>query len=120
MPHINSTNFGSITIDGKKYKQVLIVGDSVKEREYNRLKSTIGTSHKIGDWEKEELLSNSPDLIIVGTGQSGVLTVDSDLKETAKRNGIKLIEKLTPKAIKIYNEKHEAGKKVNALFHTTC
>jgi len=44
MPKINSTEFGSITIDDIEYSQVLIVGEKVLEREYNKLKELFGTS----------------------------------------------------------------------------
>ena len=48
MLHIDSTAFGEIIIDGKKYFQVLIIGDAVEEREYDRLNELFGTSHRIG------------------------------------------------------------------------
>ena len=54
MPNINSTEFGSITINNKKYVQVLIIREKVIEREYNKLKKLFGTSHKIGEWELGE------------------------------------------------------------------
>ncbi|MFZ5559596.1 MAG: hypothetical protein ACOZAL_02275, partial [Patescibacteria group bacterium] len=70
MPYINSTEFGNITIDGKKYNQVLIVGDLVMERDYEKLERLFGTTHKIGDWEKDELVKENPEIIVIGTGQS--------------------------------------------------
>lgn len=43
MPHIDSTKFGEITIDGKKYGQVLIVGGAVFERNEEKLRELFGT-----------------------------------------------------------------------------
>jgi hypothetical protein len=120
MPHINSTEFGSITIDSKKYGQVVIVGDKVVEREYDRLKKLFGTSHKIGDWELEELLKDKPEIIVIGTGQSGALVVDKEIIDAIKREGIELIIEETPQATMIYNDRVTEGKKINALIHTTC
>ena len=120
MPTIDSTKFGEITIDGKKYHQVLIVGNSVIERDYERLEKLFGTSHKIGDWETEELLKENPEIIIVGTGQDGVLEVENNFSDGITNKKIELISARTPEAIKIYNEKVEEGKRVNALIHTTC
>ena len=120
MPHINSTEFGSITIDERKYDQVLIVGERVFERESDKLKIIFGTSHKIGDWELEELLSTNPEIIVIGNGVDGVLTVDKEIADAINKAGIKLIIEKTPQAIITYNENYDSGKKVNALIHTTC
>jgi hypothetical protein len=120
MPHIDSTKFGEITIDGKKYHQVLIIGNLVVERDYKKLEELFGTSHQIGEWEVEDLLKENPEIIIVGTGQDGAMEVDRDFSEKVKNENIGLITAITPEALKIYNEKISAGKRVNALIHTTC
>jgi len=118
--HIDSTEFGSVTIDGKKYNQVLIIGDIISERDYDKLKELFGTSHKIGDWEAKELLKQNPEIIIIGTGQDGAMEVDEELIEDFKKKNIEVIAEITPRAIEIYNEKKEQGKRINALIHTTC
>lgn len=116
MPYINSTQFGEIVINDKKYHQVLIIGDKIEERDYKKLEELFNTSHKIGDWEIEKLTSNNSEIIVIGTGQDGAMAPPrlSDFPN------IELIVAKTPEAIKIYNEKVKEGKKVNALIHTTC
>lgn len=118
--HIDSTEFGSVTIDGKKYNQVLIIGDSAMERDYDKLKELFGTSHKIGDWEVEELLKQAPEIIIIGTGQSGAMEVEKEIIDNFKNKEIEVITAKTPEAIEIYNQKIKQGRRVNALIHTTC
>jgi len=122
MPHINSTQFGEIVIDNKKYHQVLIVGDRVEERGWEKLKKLFDTSHKIGEWEVEKLLSNNPEIIIIGTGQDGAMASEEPAASLRKQAGenIEIIIEPTPKAIEIYNEQVKLGEKVNALIHTTC
>ena len=120
MPYINSTTFGSITIDGKKYEQVLIVGDQVKERDYLKLKDIHTTSHVVGEWELAELLSNQPEIILIGNGQDGILKVSAEVKDIIEKAGVILIVDLTPGAIITYNVLVKDGKRVNALIHTTC
>lgn len=120
MPYINGTEFGHITINGQKYGQVLIVGEQILERDYDRLNRLFGTSHQIGDWEVEKLLEQNPEIIIIGTGQSGMLNVDQNFCDKTKNSGVEIITNITPKAIKIYNEKVKEGRRVNALIHTTC
>ncbi|MDP3093528.1 MAG: MTH938/NDUFAF3 family protein [bacterium] len=120
MPKIDSVDFGSIVIDGKKYHQVLIVGSEVLERDYKRLEELFGTSHKIGDWEAEKLFEENPEIIVIGTGWQGALEVGEDFVGLAREKGIIVIALLTPEAIKFYNEKAGLGQKINALIHTTC
>ncbi len=122
MPYINSTEFGNVVIDNKKYNQVLIIGDSVMERDYNKLEELFSTSHEIGDWEVEELLKENPEIIVIGTGQNGAMEVDKPAANLRKQAGkeIEVITAETPKAIEIYNQKTKQGKRVNALIHTTC
>jgi len=120
MPHIDSTKFGEIIVDDKKYHQVLIIGDKIEERDWEKLKKLFDTAHKIGDWEIEKLLSNSPEIIIIGTGQDGAMAIDDEIVKKFRELSIETITDITPKAIEIYNEKIKQGKRVNALIHTTC
>ena len=53
MPHINSTKFGEIIIDNRKYHQVLMIGDAVSERDAKKLKQLFNTTHAIGEWGKK-------------------------------------------------------------------
>lgn len=110
--NLASTGFGSIIIDGKKYSDVLIVNNEILERDWG------SGSHRISNSEAEKLLIGSPDIIIIGTGQGGVLKVDNNVVEKIKKNAEMFILK-TPEAAKKFNELSK-DKKVNALIHTTC
>jgi len=120
MPHIDDTQFGEITIDNKRYHQVLIIGKTIKERDYKKLEELFNTSHKIGGWEIEELLSNDPKIIIIGIGQNGAMEVDQDVIKKFQDKGIEVIVAETPQAVEIYNTRVKSEKHINALIHTTC
>lgn len=120
MIHIDSTTFGSITIDGKRFGQVLIIGDKVMERDEGRLNELFGTTHYVGSWEVDQLLSGNPEVIIIGNGTAGVLEVSSEAREKIKEKKVELKVLLTPLAVKEYNKEVEAGRRINALMHTTC
>jgi len=120
MPHINSTQFGEIVIDNKKYHQVLIIGDLIEERDWEKLKKLFDTSHKIGDWEIEKLISNNPEIIIIATGQNGAMEPDKETVQKLQIKKAQVIMEATPKAIGIYNDKVKQSIKTNALIHTTC
>ena len=124
MLKIDKVEWGKIEINGKKYGQVLIIGDQVIERDSEKLHQLFDTTHKIGDWEVEELFNNSPEVIVIGTGWAGVLKISEELirqlAEKSEKLGVELKILKTPKAVKEYNQLAEEGKKVNALIHTTC
>jgi hypothetical protein len=90
----------------------LIVNNEILERDWG------SGSHRISNGEAEELLIGSPDIIIIGTGQAGVLRVDNNIIEKLSRNAELFVLK-TPEAAKKFNELAK-DKKVNALIHTTC
>lgn len=120
MIKIDSVSWGKIKVDGKEYHQALIICDKVFERDKPKLEALFGTTHQIGDWERELLLSGKPEIILIASGFNGVLKVKDDLRLMINDLGIKLITDLTPKAVAEYNRLVAKGKRVNALIHTTC
>lgn len=116
----DSTKFGSVTVNGEKYKDVLVVGGKVIPRNLDMLHDRYGTGHVIAPQEVDRLFENDVDFVVVGTGQSGVLKVTEDLKEAARASGTNLIIAKSPKAIVRFNELTKEGKEVNALIHVTC
>lgn len=87
---IEEIKFGSITIDGKKYHQVLISGGKIIERESEKLHELFGTSHRVGDWEIVTLTQSSPEYIIIGQGFQGMLKVSPETKEKLEKSGAKI------------------------------
>lgn len=120
MIKIDFVEWGKIRIDGEEYKQVLIVEDSVIERDSEKLHQLFGTTHQIGDWEVEELLKEKPEVIVVGTGWEGILEVSEELRAKSEELEIEIKILRTPEAVEEHNKLMEQGKKVNALIHTTC
>ncbi|MFQ6129892.1 MAG: MTH938/NDUFAF3 family protein [Candidatus Hadarchaeaceae archaeon] len=113
MGQIDSTSFGSITVGGKHYTHdVWIFADgSIRRRDRN---------HEFTLDELDLLLDGGPEIVIVGTGQSGCVEIDEDVVREAGRRGIKIISDVTPNALKQYNEAVKAKRKVAGAFHTTC
>jgi hypothetical protein len=120
MVRFDSTWFGGVSINGKRYRDVLIVKGDIIDRENIIPGWFEGRSHHtIYKHELEKLLEGDPEIIIIGNGQDGVLRVPADVEEAIKKKGIQLIVLETPEAIEEYNRLAEK-KKVNALIHTTC
>ena len=125
--------FGSITIDGKIYNHDVEVRWSPKES-----KAPYGAGCKVLKWWRKEshfvypedverAIEEKPEVIVIGTGESGVMEVGKDAKKEIESRGIELIIDITEEAIKTFNiineeSKKEEGeqKKVIGLFHLTC
>jgi len=120
MPKIDKVSWGKVKVDGKNYHQVLMIGDEVIERESEKLHQLFGTTHQIGDWEKEKLMANKPEIILVATGWSGLVKIDDDFKKKLAVKEIGLETVLTPQVAKRYHQLVQEGKRVNTLIHTTC
>lgn len=112
---INSTEFGSITINSKKYNNDVIISykDVVKE---GRTQSR----HLISKRELNFLLENDPDIIVIGNGQEGCLQVSPDVLNLAKQKNIEIINAATPEAVKKFNQLYASGRKVVGYMHVTC
>ena len=120
MVKIDSVSWGKVRVNSKDYHQVLIIGDEVIERDKEKLETLFGTTHKIGNWEQEKLLSNKPDVILIASGWSGILKVEEEFKNRISKLGIELKVVLTPRVAREYSQLVNQGKRVNCLIHTTC
>ena len=114
MPLIESYSFGSIVIDGRKYKSdVLVYPESVQDG-WQRLEG-----HDLQLDDLEDALRRSPNVLVIGTGSFGKMKVTPELKDALERKGIKVIVARTGQAVEKYNEMQNEGEVVAAL-HLTC
>ncbi|MEK6860697.1 MAG: Mth938-like domain-containing protein [Nanoarchaeota archaeon] len=111
---IEEFKFGFFKIDGKQYyDDIKILGISVKQwgdRERHNLKLN----------NLKEILTFSPELLIVGIGATGLLEVSDEIKNHLRQSNIKLIVEKTPQACESYNKALAEKKKVAAIMHATC
>ena len=70
-PKIEATSFGSITIDGQKIRNdvILRLDGSVKKRKKKLSKRVYGTSHTISLDEAKHVYEEGAELLIIGTGR---------------------------------------------------
>ncbi|MCJ7829544.1 MTH938/NDUFAF3 family protein [Patescibacteria group bacterium] len=120
MVKIEKVSWAKVKINSQTYHQALIIDNKILERDKDKLETLFGTTHKIGDWEQKELLSENPEVILIANGWSGLLEVSSKFKAQSAKLGIELRVVLTGKFMKEYQNLINQGKKVNVLIHTTC
>ena len=111
---INSYSFGTITIDNQKFTTDLIIYPDHINSNWRRK-----TGHLLVEDDITEILDYKPEVLIIGTGASGLMKVDDKLKDKLKVLGIEFIIKKTAEAVKEYNRIHK-DKKVVAALHLTC
>jgi hypothetical protein len=111
---IDSYDFGEIVIDGKRYtSDVIIYPDRVKDDWWRK------DGHQLCIDDLEDVLDFEPDVIVVGTGDPGMMKVLPETEKLIKSKGITLIVQLTKQACQIFN-RLSSTQKVIALLHLTC
>lgn len=112
MTEINSSVYGSITIEGETYNHdvYILPSGKVEERKYG---------HTFTKEQVEHLIKENLDVIVIGKGTSGMASLGSDARNLLEEKGIELIEADTPDVKDKFNE-FAKTKKVAAIIHITC
>lgn len=112
---IEKYDFGEITIDGKEYtSDVIISRDGVAPDWWRK------ESHKLHVEDiKSAIERTHPEILIVGTGYFGRMTVLPEVKDYANLKGVELIVEPTKQALKGYNDLCQT-RKVIAALHLSC
>lgn len=110
---IESYDFGRVVIGGRAYtSDVLVFPEGVKERWWRR------EGHKLCLEDLREVLERKPEVLVVGTGFSGLMEIPSKLNKELQAKGIELRAVPTREAVELYNKLK--GPKVVAALHLTC
>jgi hypothetical protein len=112
--HIESYFFGRIVINGKTYTSDVIIYPGRVDPSWWREEG-----HRLGIADLVDALKARPEVLIVGTGYSGVMRVPQDTIETLAARGIEVMVEWTSRAVELYNEL-QAGRSVVAALHITC
>ena len=113
--NIEATGFGWIQIDNRRYNHdVIIYTDGKIENRYKNFK---WTSHSFTLEEAMKVTKDEPEVLVIGTGQYGLLKPSNEAINYLKKRKIELLIDKTPKAIHVFNR---IEKRKCALFHVTC
>ena len=117
---IEEFGFGYIIIDGKRYERDVVIRPSgkVAKRKKKLSKKKHGTAHRVCAKEMETIIKRrTPSMLVVGTGQTGSLSLGDDAISWLKERGILYRALPTPEAIEVF--RRTEGKKM-AFLHVTC
>ena len=111
---IDSYDFGTIVVNGKRYDSDLIISGSGINPYWRRKKG-----HELCEEDIQKILIKRPEILIIGTGYSGVLRIPKNIEEHIRSHGVELIMKRTEEACSEYNKLYEKHDVIAAL-HLTC
>jgi hypothetical protein len=112
--HIDNYSFGRMVINNKTYSSDVIVYPDRVDPSWWR---------EEGHYLNKEDLSNvvlaKPDIVVIGTGQSGVMEVPRGTVDFLESHGIKVYIGKTGQAVELFNDQPK-DKIVIGAFHLTC
>ncbi len=114
MKVIDSYRFGEIVVGGRKFAgDIIIACDGQISNWWRR------EGHVLGIEDLEGVLEEDLEVLVVGTGSSGGLSVPEETRTRIASLGVELVADKTDSACKRYN--NLLGKKeVAAALHLTC
>lgn len=113
---IQEYGFGKMVINGETYEQDLIITPQQVIPDWWREKV-----HHLHLNDIRKVLENQkPDVLVVGKGQFGMLSIGNEVIEYIHEHNISLQHKKTGKAAQIFNKLYHEGKNVVGAFHLTC
>ena len=112
--HIDHYSFGRIVIGGKIYTSDVIVYPGRVDSSWWRQEG-----HLLQKADLQDILAAKPDILIVGTGNTGVMRVPQGIISFLESHGITVWVEKTGKAVNLFNDR-PSDKKVIGAFHLTC
>jgi len=111
---IDSYEFGRIVINGKRYDSDLIVFfDKVRSGWWRK------EGHRLHVEDLKDVLEVKPEVLVVGTGYSGLMAVPSETRKYVESGGNRTHGQKTTEACETFNRLIKSRKVVAAL-HLTC
>jgi hypothetical protein len=111
---IDSYDFGRIKINGKHYTTDLLVFPNKIKADWWRKEG-----HRLHIADLKEALEAKPEVLVVGTGHSGMMDVPPETRSYVESQGIELVVQKTAEACKTFNRLAESRTVVAAL-HLAC
>lgn len=112
---IDRYSFGSMTVEGKTYKNDLIVFPEKVEPEWWREEG-----HSLSLNDLKDVLDYKPDYLIIGRGAQSQMRIPSNIECAIKGKGIEILSGGTKEMYRLFNRYMDEHKKAIGAFHLTC
>jgi len=110
---IESYSFGRMVIDGRTYtSDLIIVGDEVFPNWWRK------EGHRLQPEDLKTVIEKKPDVLVIGIGAHGIMTVPVETIMYLEEAGIEVICQPTGQAVESFNQ--ITGREKAAAFHLTC
>lgn len=101
-------------INGRTFTSDLILfPDRVKDSWWRK------SGHSVCLEDIEDVIKENPEVLVIGTGVSGLMRVETDVKDLVQSKGIILVVEKTEKAVQSFTA-YSTEKKTIGAFHLTC
>jgi len=111
---IQHYSFGKITINGKTYTSDVIIYPGRVDSSWWRKEG-----HNLQIADLTDIIRAKPQIIVIGTGEYGVMKVPKDTISYLESKGIEVYVDQTDKAVEFFNKLQE-DKVAIAALHLTC
>jgi len=113
--HINDYHFGCMVVDGKAYREDLILlPDGVRGNWWRE------QGHSLSVADLAEVFEAAPEVLVVGTGAHGMMRVPEETRRALEASGIEPRVERTADAVESYNRLAAEGRRLAGAFHLTC
>ena len=112
---IDSYSFGRIVIDGQVYTSDVVIYPGRVDASWWRKEG-----HRLQPDDIAEALNGHPDVLIIGTGYSGVMRVPKEVLAHIESRGTEVKIERTAKAVELYNALQGKKEQIIAALHITC
>jgi hypothetical protein len=111
---VDSYTFGRIVVNGKTYTHDVIIAPDGTVLKWWRKKG-----HELSLDDLKDILDREVEVLVIGTGSSGVMKVPGEVVKGLEAKGIEVTVEKTKAACDVFNRlSGKAG--VWAAFHLTC
>ncbi|MBI2109901.1 Mth938-like domain-containing protein [Candidatus Woesearchaeota archaeon] len=111
---IDEYKFGSFRIKGKNYlDDVKIIGNKV--RGYSLMDHRKGLTLE----DMKDIIEAKPKIVIIGSGATGLLIINKDVKDFLRTSGSQVIVEKTSDAVGTFNRLTKENNNVAAFLHAT-
>lgn len=113
---ITKYSFGVMEVGGEVYtKDLMILSEGTVIHPWWR-----ESGHRLSLDDIEPVLKTPPAVLVVGTGDPGLMTPDPGLIPELERRGIEVDVLPTARAVKRFNRLSAGGRPRAGCFHLTC